>query len=398
MQKNENKKIIIFNVGSSSCKFHFFSKELDLLGKGLIEKIGIPGTLIKFEDAKGNKIEELKDFKFESLDTELVEFLEEREILKFEDVYLMAHRVVNGGSVFTNNLIVDSDEIMDKLISLNHLAPLHNTFNNSLLKRMRDKYPKCVQVAVFDTAFHSTIPEINYTYAIPEKFKVENQIRKYGAHGSSHGYITEIMEEHLGKKVNIINAHLGNGSSLCVTNQSKSINTSMGFTPLDGLMMGTRSGAIDPSVVLTMIQNLGLSAEEVNTILNKKSGFLGVSGVSSDMREVGKAADSGNERAKFALDLYAKRVSDYISMYLSEVDSIDAITFTGGIGENAKDFRVQILENIKQLNIKIDENATTKGKVSLISKSDSDIPVYVVPTNEELYMAKIAKRLNKEEV
>ena len=393
------KKIFTFNVGSSSCKFQIFSSELEELGKGLIDRIGIEGTTFEYESNNGDEIEIKQNLKFENLVDYLIKVTEENNIINWNDVYLMSHRVVNGGNVFPQNLLIEDSSTIDKLESLNNLAPLHNPFNNAVLRAMYEKFPNAKQVVVFDTAFHSTIPEINYRYAIPEEFYKDHLIRKYGAHGSSHAYITETMEEYLGRPVNIINLHLGNGASICVTKDSKSLNTSMGFTPLDGLIMGTRSGIIDPSAVLYMVNSLGIDPKEVDRILIKESGLKALSKLSSDMRDIEDAASKGNKDAQFALDAFVKRVVDIVSMYLSEIDNLDAITFTGGIGENYRDLPSIVFSQLRALKgVKLidQKDYSKKEKVNKISTEDSSTGVYIVPTNEELFMAKEGKRLISE--
>lgn len=387
------KKIITFNVGSSSCKFQIFTENLDLLGKGLVDRIGLPGTNIEFKDSEGNKTEIDHDITFNELVPFLKNFFTENNIIDLEDVYLMSHRVVNGGEQFGKNLVIESEETIKQLEALNHLAPLHNPYNNSMLRSMFEQYPNAKQVVCFDTAFHSTIPEINYLYAIPYEFYEKEGIRKYGAHGSSHAYITETMEAHYNKPVNIINVHMGNGSSICVTENSKSINTSMGLTPLAGLVMGTRSGDIDPSIPLHMINSLGIDAKEVDRILTKESGLKGISGVSSDMRELIAAEEAGNKRAGLSREIAAKRVADFISSYLSEVKHVDAITLTGGIGENDHDFIKMIFDKLLVKNFKLKGSFNKDQDINKISEDDSEIEVFIVPTNEELYMAKEGKRL-----
>lgn len=393
--ENLNKKILTLNVGSSSCKYQIFTNDFEEIGRGLIEKIGIPGTTIRFS-SKNLNIKEKRNLVFTELDSFLIDFLTINKIVDFSKVYLMSHRVVNGGDVFKDNFLIENEEIIAKLESLNHLAPLHNPFNISMLKSMYQKLPNVKHVVIFDTSFHSTIPKENYLYALPYEFYEKYKIRKYGAHGSSHAYVTKTMEEYLQKKVNIINVHMGNGSSICVTKDSKSINTSMGFTPLAGVVMGTRTGDIDPSIPLYMINQLKIDPIETENILVKKSGLLGISKISSDMREIIKAEKQGNEHAILARNIGAKRVVDVIAAYLSEINYVDAITFTGGIGENDFSYIKLIFSKLKNYKISLIDNINNSQKVNLISKKDSQIKVYIVPTNEELYMAKVGKKLIEE--
>ncbi len=386
-------RIITLNIGSSSCRFQIFNRDLSLKGKGIIEKIGLPGSNIIYTEDGREDIREYKDITFEDLDKFLVDFINNNEVIVWENVILMVHRFVNGADVFTSDTIIDSEEKFEKLKSLVYLAPLHHPRTISAIEIMREKFPHIKQAVSFDTSFHSTIPKINYTYALPTELCEEHKIRKYGAHGQSHGFVTEEMVEHFGRPVNIINAHLGNGQSICVTKQSKSKNTSMGFTPMSGIPMGTRTGDIDPSIPLFLINEIKMDPKEVTEMLNGQSGYVGMSGVSSDMRVVTEAAKNGNERAQFTLDLSAKRIAETITMYLSEVPVVDAITFTGGIGENNPDFIRNIFKYLKAKEIEIKENINTDYNVNLISKVGSQIPVFIVPTNEELYMAKVGLRL-----
>ncbi len=387
------KKVIIFNVGSSTCKFQIFTSELELLGKGLVDKVGIDGTNVSYKDKDGNEYNDERNISFDELDEYITDFLQEKEIINFEDVYLMVHRVVNGGDVYPDNILLNSIYEVGKLEGLNHLAPLHNPYNCKMLRSMFERYPNSKQAIVFDTSFHSTIEPENFIYAIPYKYYDLHKIRKYGAHGSSHAFITETIEKKLGKKVNIINVHLGNGASVCVTKDSKSVNTSMGLTPLGGLVMGTRSGDVDPSVVLYLINKLGISGEEVERILLKESGLLGLSGISSDMRDVIISEEIGNDRAILARNISAKRIAQTISSYLCEVDHVDAITLTGGIGENDFLYIRKIFDRLPNLKIHLKDEFNNKEDVNKISDNQSQIPVYIVPTNEELYMAKVGKRL-----
>ncbi len=391
------KKIFTLNVGSSSCKFQIFTQDLEFLGGGLVDKIGIGGTIIKYKNAAGEESVLEEDLQFDQLSEKLIGFLQDNNIVDFNDVYLMSHRVVNAGEVYPNNFLVKGEEDIAGLEALNHMAPLHNPYNNAMLRSLYTKYPQASHVVVFDTAFHSTIPEENFLYGIPYEMYEQHKIRKYGAHGSSHAFITETMENHFGKPVNIINVHLGNGSSICVTKDSKSINTSMGFTPLAGLIMGTRSGDIDPSIIIYMQNTLGMTAEEVDKVLTKESGLKGISGVSSDMRELIAAEEAGNRRAGLSRELAAKRVADTISMYLSEVDHVDAITLTGGIGENDHDYIRMIFDRLRVLKLNLKESFSKDQDINQITEEGSDVNVYIVPTNEELFMAKVGKRLIGEE-
>ncbi len=390
----ENKKIIILNVGSSSCKFQIFYQDFSLIGKALIDRIGLSGTNITYKPVNGNPIKKEQDLVFDDLVDFIVQFLTKEKVVDFNDVYLMVHRVVNGADVFKEDIIIDTNEKLEKLITLNPFAPLHNPYNNAVLKTFYQNYPHITQAVVFDTTFHSTIPELNYMYALPYELYEKHKLRRYGAHGSSHAFITNQMEKYLGKeKINIINLHLGNGASACLINDSKSLNTSMGFTPLAGLVMGTRTGDIDPAIAFHLINQLNMDPKEVDTIFNKKSGLLGIYGPSSDMRDIIKAQEEGNHRAALARALFSKRIADYLGMYFNEVPKIEAITFTGGIGEN--DFAIirQIISFFHLKEIKLIEKFSNKEEINKISAEDSAIAIYIVPTNEELYMAQVGKKL-----
>jgi len=390
------KKIIVFNVGSSSCKFQIFTENLSSLGKGLVERIGLPKSNILYKDNNGKKISLNKDIVFDELDNFMINFLKDNNVIDFNDVYLMVHRVVNGGDIFTKDIIVDNEQKVKDLLSLNSMAPLHNPFNNSMLISMMKKFPKAKQTVVFDTSFHSTIPKENFLYALPMEMYEKNKIKKYGAHGSSHGFITYQMKKHLNKeKVNIINVHLGNGSSVCVVKESKSLNTSMGFTPLAGLMMGTRSGDVDPSIIFYLINQLGMNPKDVEKMFTKESGLLGVSGISSDMRNLIELSKKGNKQAILTREMFTKRIADFISMYLSEIESFDAITFTGGIGENDKESIKSIIKKLRVKKLSLKNEINNDEDINIISDKDSEIDIYIVPTNEELYMAKIGKALIK---
>ncbi|BDV03608.1 MAG: acetate kinase [Candidatus Hepatoplasma scabrum] len=387
-------KILILNVGSSSCKFQIFTKNLLLLGKGLIDRIGIEGTTFYYEDHNKNVIKEQKNFKHQDLGSELKRFIDQNDIFKFEDLYLMVHRIVMGAEVFRENIIVKDWETIEKIESLTPLAPLHQPFNVIALKEFFKKYQNIKHVAVFDTTFHSTIPPLNFVFPIPYEFYDKYKIRRYGAHGTSHQYILERLKKILNKeKINFINFHLGNGASACLIKDSKSYDTSMGLTPLGGLMMGTRSGDLDPSIIFYLINQKKLNPFFVEDIFIKKSGLLGIYGKSSDMRDVISGEQKNDERAILARSMFAKRINDYLAIYLNEVDRIDAITFTGGIGENDFELITKIFSNFKLKKINLISKMDRNLEINLISKQESEIPVYIIKTNEELQMAKIAQKL-----
>lgn len=389
-------KILVINCGSSSLKYQLFDMTNETtLGKGLVERIGIPGSRII------QKIEGKEDFIVEAempTHKEAMEHVfnalthkEHGMIESIDEISGVGHRVVHGGEKITDSIIVN-DAVKETIKEYVKFAPLHNPANLMGIDACEEIVPGKPNVAVFDTAFHQTMPKSNYMYAIPYEYYEKYGIRKYGFHGTSHKYITNRVAELLGKDkedVNFVSLHLGNGSSLAVVSKGKCVDTSMGLTPLEGLVMGTRSGDVDPTVVTFIMENEGLTCQEVNEILNKVSGALGVSGISSDFRDLEDAANNGNERAQLALDMFISRVRKYMGGYLSELDGCDAITFTGGIGENSIEMREQICKELQHIGIELDlEKNKVRGKESVISSDNSKVKVLVVPTNEELMIAK----------
>ncbi len=389
------KNILIFNVGSSSCKFQLYTEDFEFKGKGLLEKIGIDGTNIKYVDSEGQKWTKEENITFEEINQFLMNFFNENQLIDWDNVSAMVHRVVHGAEVFTQDCRFTAKEEVEMLKKLNGFAPLHNPYNIKVLEAMLEQFPNIPQIGIFDTSFHSTIPQENFLYSVPYKWYEKNGVRKYGFHGSSHGYITETLSNHLDKKANLISIHLGNGSSIAAVKNGLSINTTMGLTPLPGLIMGTRAGDFDPSIIFHMVNQEGMSIEEVEKHLQKNSGLLGISELSSDMRGIIEGIEDGNEKAKLAFDMTAQRIADYVIQYANLVgsDELDGIVFTAGIGENCKDIIIKIVEkiNIKKLSLKDEFN--NKEKVNLVSKEDSDWPIYIIPTNEELYMAQKAMQI-----
>ena len=315
-----------------------------------------------------------------------------------DEIDAVGHRFVHGGEKATKSALIN-DEVKAIIEDSAKFAPLHNPANLMGLKACEELLPNVPNVAVFDTAFHQTMPAKTYLYGIDYKYYEEDGIRKYGFHGTSHNYITnraaELLEKPL-EETNIISAHLGNGSSITAVKEGKSFDTTMGLTPLEGLVMGTRSGDLDPAVVTYIEEKDGVSASDMNNILNKESGVLGVSGVSSDFRDLEDAAKEGNERAKFALDMFATRAKRYIAGYMAEIEKVDAIVFTGGIGENSIVMREDILKGFEQFGIKIDpEKNNVRGGEHVISTDDSKVKIMVIATNEELMIARDTKNLVK---
>ena len=394
-------KILVINCGSSSLKYQLIDMETEeLMAKGLVERIGIEGSRIKHETiGKEKKTIEtpMQDHKralelvMESLTNE-----EYGAIKSLDEIDAVGHRVVHGGEDFAKSVIID-DKVLKGIEDNVEIAPLHNPPNIMGIKACQRLLPNVKQVAVFDTAFHQTMPEESYIYALPYEYYEKYKIRRFGFHGTSHKYITNRAAEMLGKdvnEVNLITCHLGNGSSICAVKNGKSIDTSMGFTPLEGLAMGTRCGDLDPAILPFLMEKENLSTDEINTLINKKSGVLGISGVSSDFRDIEAARDEGNKRAKLALDIFEKRVRGYIGSYMTELDHVDAIVFTAGVGENSIEMRESIVNGLKSLGLKIDtERNNVRGEDKLISADDSSIKIFVIPTNEELMIARDTKAL-----
>ena len=394
-------KILVINCGSSSLKYQLIDMETEeLMAKGLVERIGIDGSRIKHETiGKEKKTIEtpMQDHKralelvMESLTNE-----EYGAIKSLDEIDAVGHRVVHGGEDFAQSVIID-EKVLKGIEDNVEIAPLHNPPNIMGIKACQRLLPNVKQVAVFDTAFHQTMPAESYIYALPYEYYEKYKIRRFGFHGTSHKYITNRAAEMLGKdvnEVNLITCHLGNGSSICAVKNGKSIDTSMGFTPLEGLAMGTRCGDLDPAILPFLMEKENLSTDEINTLINKKSGVLGISGVSSDFRDIEAARDEGNKRAKLALDIFEKRVRGYIGSYMTELDHVDAILFTAGVGENSIEMRESIVNGLKSLGIKIDtERNNVRGEDKLISADDSSIKIFVIPTNEELMIARDTKAL-----
>jgi len=385
---------LIINAGSSSLKFRLYkTKELIEVTSGICEKISIDG--IFNIEVNGKKKIEYVDFKNHDIAIEFLikKLLEYKFINSIEDITIIANRIVHGGERFKESVILNDNDI-DKIQDLGKFAPLHNPPAISVIKSFK-KICKAKHVGVFDTSFHQTIPRINYEYAIFEKWRKELGIRKYGMHGTSFKFIVRKAKEILKKKeVNLIVCHLGNGASLCAIKNNKSYNTSMGLTPLAGLVMGTRSGDVDPSIFSYIERMENKSAAEIENILNKESGVKAFAG-SSDMRDVEKAAKSNNE-AKFAFEIWSKRIADYISIYLNDLQGkVDALVFTAGIGENSSLCRKYVLDKIKGLGFEYSEKENDKRikEPHLINSKNSKYKIYIIPTDEELMMALDAKKL-----
>ena len=393
-------KILVINCGSSSLKYQLFDMDNEeVMVKGLVERIGIDGSRLIQEkgDDKYTIEEDMKDH------TEAVGHVfdalvdSENGVIKdLSEIDAVGHRFVHGGEKITKSTLIDSD-VRKAIEEYTKFAPLHNPANLMGLEACEKLLSGVPNVAVFDTAFHQTMPERTFLYGIDYKYYEEDGIRKYGFHGTSHKFITNKTAELLGKDVselNIISCHLGNGSSITAVKGGKSYDTSMGLTPLEGLIMGTRSGDIDPTAVTYIMQENNIAPKEMENILNKESGVLGVSGVSSDFRDLEAAAKEGNKRAQYALDMFITRAKRYIAGYMAEIGSVDAIVFTGGIGENSIDMRKDIMDGFQQFGIEIDEEKNNvRGGAHEVSTDDSKVKVMVVATNEELMIARDTKSI-----
>ncbi|UHR02998.1 acetate kinase [Peptoniphilus sp. GNH] len=396
--------ILVINCGSSSLKYQLIDMQDErVLCKGLVERIGIDGSRIKHEvEGKDKEIIEkpLSNHK-QALDLVISSITDPKigAVKSIDEINAVGHRVVHGGEDFAESVII-TDEVMKSIEANVELAPLHNPPNIIGINACKELMPGVPQVAAFDTAFHHTIPPVNYVYAIPYEYYKKYKIRRYGFHGTSHEYVGKRAAEIVGKpfeQCNFITCHLGNGSSVTCIRHGKSIDTTMGFTPLEGLVMGTRCGDLDPAIVTYLMEKENMSIEEMNTMMNKKSGVLGISGISSDFRDLEDAAAEGNERASLALDSFENQVKKAIGAYLTEIDSCDGIIFTAGIGENSPNNRLSIMRGFQNRGVMLDMwRNNTRGKETTISTRDSAIRVMVIPTNEELMIARDTLRLVEE--
>ncbi|MBJ7620953.1 acetate kinase [Weissella confusa] len=389
-------KTLAINAGSSSLKFQLLEMPAEtVIAKGQIERIGLPESVftMKFNGENTEIIRDIADHK-EAIE-EMLEQFRAQNVADKSEITGVGHRVVAGGEWFNKSVIVD-EEVLHKIHRLADYAPLHNPANATGIEVFQELLPDAISVAVFDTAFHQTLPRENYLYPLPYEYYTKYGARKYGAHGTSHRYVAERTADILGKpleELKIITLHLGAGASITAIKDGKSFDTSMGFTPLAGLMMATRAGDVDPSLIYYIQEREGLSNGEMLKILNNKSGLLGVSTLSSDMRDLEEVADT-NEHAKLALDMFLNRVIRYLGQYTFEMGGVDAIVFTAGIGENAANVREDIIDRLDFLGIKLDKEANNvRGVERVISTDDSTAKVLLVPTNEELEIARDVERL-----
>ena len=393
--------VLVINCGSSSLKYQLINSDTeDVLAKGLCERIGIDGRLVYQKAGCDKEITEaaMPTHK-EAIQMVLDALVNDKTgaIKSLSEVNAVGHRIVHGGEKFASSVVI-TDEVLEAVAQCNDLAPLHNPANLMGINACMKLMPGVPNVAVFDTAFHQTMPPKAYMYGIPKEYYEKYAIRKYGFHGTSHKFVSKRTAEFLGKDYNdlkIIVCHMGNGASLSAVKNGKCVDTSMGLTPLEGVIMGTRSGDIDPAFVEYLCNKENLTVSEVLNILNKKSGVLGMSGgVSSDFRDIENAAKEGNHLAEVALEAFVYRVAKYIGAYTAAMNGVDAIAFTAGVGENDKASRKAICEYLGYLGVKIDDQANdVRGKNAVISAADSKVKVMLIPTNEELAIARETKRL-----
>ena len=390
-------KILVLNCGSSSIKYKLFDMEHnEVIAQGGIEKIGMNGSFLKLTDAEGKKQIIEKDIPEHTCGVKFIfEVLTGSEygvIKSLSEIDAVGHRMVHGGEKFNKSVIL-TPEVLEAFAACNDLAPLHNPANLKGVAAVSELLPGTPQVGVFDTAFHQTMPDYAYLYAIPYELYQKYGVRRYGFHGTSHRFVSGEICKYLGIKAEgsrIITCHIGNGGSISAVKDGKSIDTTMGLTPLEGIMMGTRSGDIDGGAVTFLMEKEGLDSTGMSNLLNKKSGLLGISGISSDMREVSAAQEAGNERAILAKKMYAYRIKKYIGAFAAAMGGVDVIVFTGGVGENRDEIRQAACEGLEFLGVKFDSktNAEIKfGKDGIISAPDSKVKVVVLPTDEELMIA-----------
>ena len=391
-------KILAVNAGSSSLKFTAYEmpEETNLIS-GVFERIGMEDSFytIKFNGEKIKKEIDLPNHEV-AFKTLMDELIDNGVVKNYDEIKGIGHRIVQGGSYFDKTVVVDED-VVSKIDELAALAPLHNPAAIVGIRAAQAVVPNATQTVVFDTAFHQTMPEENYMYALPYEWCEEYQIRKYGAHGTSHKYVAARMNEILGRyNTKLITCHIGNGASISAVEEGRCVDTSMGLTPNAGLIMGTRCGDIDATIVPYMMDKLKINSKKMDEILNKKSGLLGISGESCDSRDIEDGMNRGNERCILAQKMYVRRIIDYIAKYYVELGGCDAIVFTAGVGENSIHTRHEVLDGLKVLGVEIDDEANNvRGEERLITTENSSIPCYIIPTNEELMIARDTYDLSK---
>ncbi|AMB99752.1 acetate kinase [Aerococcus urinaehominis] len=387
-----SKKVFAINAGSSSLKFSIYEvPSEEVISSGLIERIGLADSLVTIK-YDGNKFEDKLDIADHEIAINyLLEKLNELDIIAdYDEIAGSGHRIVAGGEHFKSSALLGEEEIQ-KVEDLAEFAPLHNPAEAKVIRAFQKLLPGKPTVGVFDTSFHTTMPEKAYLYSVPYKYYEDYQARRYGAHGTSHKYVAQRAAELEGKNIEdlkIITCHVGNGGSITAVDGGKSVDTSMGFTPLAGITMGTRSGDVDPSLLQYIMKKENIDIDQMINILNKESGLLGLSGVSSDMRDVEEAANGGNERAKVAIEIYYDRVKKYIGQYLAVLGGADVIVFTAGVGENSITFRQGVLEGMEWAGIELDKEANQTRDEAKISTASSKVAVYTIPTDEELMIVR----------
>ncbi len=395
--------VLVINCGSSSLKYQLINSDTEeVLAKGLCERIGIEGSMLTHQPAGKDKIKTKVDMPNHTVAVKLViESLTDKEngvVASLDEIDAVGHRMVHGGESFAGSVVLD-ENVLKAVEECNDLAPLHNPANLIGVNACKEIMPGVPMVGVFDTAFHQTMPKKAYYYGLPYEYYEKYKVRRYGFHGTSHDYVSNRAAEILGKKredLKIIVCHLGNGSSISAVMNGKCVDTSMGLTPLEGLIMGTRSGDMDPAILEFIAKKENLSLEEITNILNKKSGVLGLSGISSDFRDLEAAAAEGNERAKDTLDAFFYRVAKYIGSYAAAMNGVDVIAFTAGVGENQASGRQMVGEYLGYLGTSVDpEKNAVRGEEAIISPEGSKVTIMVVPTNEELAIARETVRLVK---
>ncbi|HFI0425518.1 TPA: acetate/propionate family kinase [Streptococcus suis] len=388
------KKIFAINAGSSSLKFQLLAMpDEEIIAKGIFERIGEPESAFTLVYQGQKEIEKLVLSSYKEAVNYLLKKLDEKGIIQsLADIAGVGHRVAHGGDYFKSSALVDQD-VINKIDDLSFLAPSHNPANLEVIKAFKELLPNTPNVAVFDTAFHQSLSEEYYLYPLPRKYYDKYRLRKYGFHGTSHKYISLITKEVYKQQglntdqLKVISCHLGNGASICAMKGQTSINTSMGFTPLAGLMMGSRSGDIDPAILPFLMEEEGLTPDQINTILNKESGLLAVSEISNDLRDIEEAYHNGNPQAKIAIEMFTNRIAHTIATYIVDLAGVDAIVFTAGIGENSKLIRKKVAGKLLAFGVKLDKDSNHSGKM-VISQEQSSIKLFVLPTNEELMIAR----------
>ena len=395
-------KILVVNCGSSSLKYQLFDMLTEeVLAKGLVERIGIEGSVLTHKPTgKEKKIVQQTMQSHKDAIKMVLQMLVDPQygvLSSMKEIDAVGHRVLHGGSKYAESVIID-EKVLDAIEEFVPLGPLHNPANLIGINACAEALPGVPMVAVFDTAFHQTMPKKAYIYAIPYKYYENNHIRKYGFHGTSHKFVSQRAAKLLGSEnTKLITCHLGNGASVAAVKNGKCMDTSMGLTPLDGLIMGTRSGTIDPAVIKVLADEEHMTINEIDNMLNKQSGVLGISGISSDFRDLEQASEEGNERARLALDAFDYKVVCTIGAYAAALNGVDAIVFTAGVGENSPEAREAILTKLTYLGVELDKEANKKrGEEIMISTPDSKVKVFVIPTNEELMIAMDTMNLTKE--